>query len=313
MRIALLATVALLASSAAYAQSASPQSVGGEHAVLKDLAGQVSETRQRATIQKLVSFGTRHTGSDTKSDKRGIGAARRWIAAEMQAASKDCGGRLQVETPSRIMTAERLAGPTEVVNVVGVLPGTSDPGRVIVISGHYDSRVTDPKDVTSDAPGANDDGSGTAAVNEAARILCKQQFPATLVFAVLEGEEQGLYGGKVLAAYAKQQGWRVVADLNNDIVGNTHGQSGVVVRDRVRVFSEGTKSVETAEQASQRRYNGGEVDSPSRNLARFIDALADRQAANLGGLDVMMSTAPTATAAAAIRWRCWPRASPPSA
>jgi len=280
MRIALLASVALLASTAAHAQP-----IGGEHALLKDLAGQVSETRQKATIEKLVSFGTRHTGSDTKSDKRGIGAARRWIAAEMQAASKDCGGRLQVETPSRVMTAERLAGPTEVMNVVGVLPGTSDPGRVIVISGHYDSRVTDPKNFTSDAPGANDDGSGTAAVIEAARVLCKQQFPATLVFAALAGEEQGLLGGKILADWLSEKGWRVEADLNNDIIGNTEGMSGVRDNTHVRVFSEGTRSTETPEEANRRRYNGGEVDSPSRNLARYLDSLADRYVTNL---DVVM-------------------------
>lgn len=280
MRILLLAAAALL-STAAHAQPAN----SGEHARLKDLAGQVSETRQKATIEKLVSFGTRHTGSDVRSDKRGIGAARRWIAAEFQAASKDCGGRLRVETPSRVMTAERLAGPTEVVNVVGVLPGTTDPDRVIVISGHYDSRASDAKDFTSEAPGANDDGSGTAAVIEAARVLCKQQFPATLVFAALAGEEQGLLGGKILAEWAAQKGWRVEANLNNDIVGNTEGLSGVRDNTHVRVFSEGTRSTETPEEANRRRYNGGEVDSPSRNLARYLDVLADRYLTNL---DVVM-------------------------
>src|SRR3712207_3695209 len=145
-----------------------------------------------------------------------------------------------------------------------------------LVSGHIDSRVTDVMDATSDAPGANDDASGVAAVFEAARILSKSRYPATLVFAALEGEEQGLYGGKVLADYARSRGWRVEANLNNDIVGNTHGQSGVRVNDRVRVFAEGTKTVETAEQARQRRYNGGEVDGPSRNLSRFVDRIAER-------------------------------------
>jgi Zn-dependent M28 family amino/carboxypeptidase len=252
---------------------------------LKEIAASVSADRQKAVIAKLVSFGTRHTGSDTKSDKRGIGAARRWIASEFSSISKDCGGRLRVETPSQVMTHERLAGPTEVMDVLGVLPGTTDPNRVIVISGHYDSRVRDVKDVTADAPGANDDGSGTAAVIEAARVLCKHEFPATLVFAALAGEEQGLLGGKVLGDYAVEKGWFVEANLNNDIVGNTEGLSGVRDNTHVRVFSEGTRTTETPEDANRRRYNGGEVDSPSRNLARYMDALADRYLVNL---DVVM-------------------------
>ncbi len=275
----------LLLAALALAAPAAAQPSPAEHPLLRQLAGQVSEARLHATIAKLVSFGTRHTGSETKSPTRGIGAARRWIAAEFQAASKDCGGRLRIETPSQVMTAERLAGPTEVVDVLAVLPGTSDPGRVIVISGHYDSRATDAKDFTSDAPGANDDGSGTAAVIEAARVLCKQRFPATLVFAALAGEEEGLLGGKVLADYAVKQGWRVEADLNNDIVGNTGSLRGARIDTRVRVFSEGTRTTETAAEADKRRYNGGEVDSPSRNLARFMDGLADRY---IPDLDVMM-------------------------
>jgi len=266
------------------AAPASAQAVGGEHSVLKDVAASVSAQRQKAYVEKLVSFGTRHTGSDTKSTTRGIGAARRWIAAEFRLISKDC-PRLQVATPSQVMTAERLAGPTEVVDVLAILPGTQDPKRVIVISGHYDSRVTDAKNFTSDAPGANDDGSGTAAVMEAARVLCRYSFPATLVFAALAGEEQGLLGGKVLAEYAVAQGWNVQANLNNDIVGNTEGLSGVRDNTHVRVFSEGTRSTETQAQADRRRYNGGEVDSPSRNLARYLDRLADQYLTNL---DVVM-------------------------
>ncbi|MBU1376998.1 MAG: M20/M25/M40 family metallo-hydrolase [Alphaproteobacteria bacterium] len=267
------------------ATTAQAQPLGGDQPLLKDLAAQVSADRQKAVIEKLVSFGTRHTGSDTKSDKRGIGAARRWIASEFEAASKDCGGRLKVATPSKVMTAERLAGPTEVMDILGILPGTTDPNRVIVISGHYDSRVTDAKNFTSDAPGANDDGSGTAAVIEAAKVLCKHQYPATLVFAALAGEEQGLLGGKVLAEYAVAQGWNVEANLNNDIVGNTEGIGGARDNTHVRIFSEGTRTTETAEEANRRRYNGGEVDSPSRNLARFMDGMADRYLSNF---DVVM-------------------------
>jgi Zn-dependent M28 family amino/carboxypeptidase len=134
--------------------------------------------------------------------------------------------------------------------------------------------VTGANDATDDAPGANDDGSGTAAVIEAARVLSKHKFPATIVYAVLSGEEQGTFGGKVEANYARAHNWRVEAVLNNDIVGNTHGQNGAHITDYVRVFSEGTKAVETPAESARRRYSGGEVDSPARNLARFIDALA---------------------------------------
>jgi Zn-dependent M28 family amino/carboxypeptidase len=269
------AAVACAAPSLAWAQPAPT-----EHALLHEIAGQVSAEREHATIARLVGFGTRHTLSDTKSPTRGIGAARRWVAAEFAAISKDCGGCLTIETPSQTVTGRRVPTPTEVMDVLAIQRGTTDPGRVIVISGHMDSRVTDPMNFTADAPGANDDGSGTAAVIEAARVLSKHRFPATLVFAVLSGEEQGLYGGKVLADYAKAQGWRVEGDLNNDIVGNSEGLTGVRETTRVRVFSEGTKAVETPEEADKRRYNGGEVDSPSRNLARFIDGMAERYLAN---------------------------------
>jgi hypothetical protein len=175
--------------------------------------------------------------------------------------------------------------PTEVVDVLAIQRGTSDPDRVIIISGHLDSRVSDVMDTRSNAPGANDDASGVAAVMEAARVLSRHRFPATLVYAALSGEEQGLNGGAILARYAREHGWRVEAVLNNDIVGNTEGQSGVRDNTHVRVFSEGTRAVETPQEANRRRYNGGEVDSPSRNLARFIDRLAD---AYLVNLDVVM-------------------------
>ena len=248
-------------------------------------AAQVSPARLRADIQRLVGFGTRHTLSDRASPTRGIGAAERWAAAQFEAISRECGGCLEVSVPKQTFTGRRLPQPTEIGAIVAVQRGATDPDRVIVITGHIDSRVTDVMNATADAPGANDDASGVAAVMEAARILSKHRFPATLVYAALEGEEQGLYGGKVLADLARSRGWRVEANLNNDIVGNVRGQGGGVVRDRVRVFSEGTKTVETPEQARQRRYNGGEVDSPSRNLSRFIDRIAERY---VPGFDVEM-------------------------
>ena len=235
----------------------------------------VSQAELKSTIETLVGFGTRHTLSDTTSDTRGIGAARRWTEARFAKISKDCDGCLIIETPSAMMTSPRVPVPARIVDVLAIQPGTSDPGRVIIISAHIDSRNSDPLDAKGNAPGANDDGSGTAAVIEAARVLSKQKFPATIVYAVLSGEEQGLLGGKLLADTAKAKGWRVEAVLNNDIVGNSHGIGGARDDKTVRVFSEGTKATETPEQANRRRYNGGEVDSPARNLSRFIAALPD--------------------------------------
>lgn len=242
--------------------------------LVQSIADDVRVDALRMTIAKLVGFGTRHTMSDTQSKSRGIGAARTWVKDRFAEISRDCKGCLQIETPSQSVTGERIPQPTAILDVLAIQRGTDDPDRVIVISGHIDSRVRDVMDAKSDAPGADDDGSGTAAVLEAARVLSKHKFRATLVYAALSGEEQGLYGGKLLAQYAHDHHWNVEADLNNDIIGNTVGTNGVKEADRVRVFSEGTRSTETPEQATRRRYNGGEVDSPSRNLSRFIDGLA---------------------------------------
>jgi Zn-dependent M28 family amino/carboxypeptidase len=247
-----------------------------EQPALNALATAPSEARLHDTIARLVGFGTRHTLSDTRSDKRGIGAARRWVKAQFEAISHDCGGCIEVVTPSQVFSGERIPKSAEVMDVVAIKRGSSDPKRVIVMSGHLDSRVTDIMNTTSDAPGANDDASGVAALMEAARLLSKQDNRATLVFAALSGEEQGLYGGKVLADYAVAQGWQVEANLNNDIVGNSRGQNGVRDNTTVRVFSEGTRSTETAKQARVRNYFGGEVDSPSRNVARFMAGIADQ-------------------------------------
>lgn len=285
MRLSLVLAAGLMAAGVAHAETPAPQAPSGDQPLLRVLAADVDAKGLESTIRSLVGFGTRHTLSDTQSDKRGIGAARRWTKARFEAISKDCGGCLTVETPSQVVTGRRIPKPTEVMNVLAIQKGATDPGRVIIIAGHIDSRVSDVMDFTSDAPGANDDASGVAAVIEAARVLSKHRFPATLVYAVLSGEEQGLYGGKILADYARANGWKVVADLNNDIVGNSRGQSGVMNNTQVRVFSEGTKAVETPEQANSRRYNGGEVDSPSRNLARYLDGLADKYLTNF---DVVM-------------------------
>lgn len=279
---ALAVSLGLAAPALAAVPAPAPSS---DHPDLGVIASEVSAEDLHATIASLVGFGTRHTLSDTASPTRGIGAARRWVADSFAQISRGCGGCLQVETPSQTVTGDRVPRPTEIMDVLAIQRGTSDPGRVVIISGHLDSRVSEVMDATSDAPGANDDGSGVAAVLEAARVLSHHRFPATIVYAVLSGEEQDLYGGRLLAAYAKAQGWRVEAQLNNDIVGNTHGQSGVLDNTHVRVFSEGTKATEAPQEAARRRRTGGELDSPSRNLARFLDGLADRY---LTDLDVVM-------------------------
>jgi len=269
----LLATAPLVAFAQTDAPAASPQPL------LQSIIEDVHPDALHATIATLVGFGTRHTLSDTTSDTRGIGAARRWVKSRFEKIGKDCHGCLRIETPEQSVTGDRIPQPVTIMDVLAIQRGSDDregePPRVIVISGHLDSRVRDVMDAKSDAPGADDDGSGTAAVLEAARVLSKHTFHATLVYAVLQGEEQGLYGGKLLAQYAHDQHWDVEAVLNNDIIGNTLGTNGVKEASYVRVFSEGTRSTETPEQATRRRYNGGEVDSPSRNLTRFIDGLAD--------------------------------------
>jgi hypothetical protein len=241
---------------------------------MQDIARQVDPAALRATIEHLTAFGTRHTLSDTASPSRGIGAARRWVASKFAEDSARCGGALAVETPQNTVTGARITTPAVIQDVVAVQRGTSDPDRVVIISGHIDSRVTDVMNATSDAPGANDDASGVAAVMESARVLACRKFAATVVYAVLSGEEQGLYGGQVLADYAKAKHWRVEAVLNNDIIGNTHGQDGRVVDDHVRVFSEGVRADESKELGQARRLGGGENDAPSRNLSRYMQTIA---------------------------------------
>lgn len=232
-----------------------------------------------ATVEKLVSFGTRHTLSSQTDPKRGIGAAVRWAEGEMKALG------LQTLQTCDTVTGRRVPTPTKVCNAVGIQRGTERPNDVVIITGHIDSRVSDVMNTTADAPGANDDGSGTAAVLEAARVLSKQKFPGTIVYAALSGEEQGLLGGKILADYAKAQGWNVIANLNNDIIGNSCGSDGVCNDKVVRVFSEGLRWQGGDELRAAVRSMGGENDSPSRNISRFLDGLADRLPAI--GLDVM--------------------------
>ncbi len=256
------------------AMAATPEPAPVVRETLTAIAAKVDPAALRATIERLVAFGTRHTLSDTVSETRGIGAARRWAQARFEEDAAACHGCLAIETPAQTFTGERIKTPAAVQDVIAIQRGTTDPDRVVIISGHIDSRNSDPLNADRDAPGANDDGSGTAVVLEAARVLSQRRFPATIVYAVLSGEEQGLYGGKVLADFAKAKGWRVEAVLNNDIVGNSHGSDGRMIDSYVRVFSEGVRADETPAQATSRRRTGGEVDSPSRNLARFVQTLA---------------------------------------
>ena len=236
---------------------------------------EVSPDRLRADVAKLVSFGTRHTLSSQTDPVRGIGAARTWAEAEFRKISANCGGCLTVTLPERMVSGPRITTPVRLVDVVAIQKGTERPDEVVIVEGHIDSRVSDVMDATKDAPGANDDGSGTALVLEAARALSKQRFAGTIVYAIVSGEEQGLFGGKLLADTAKANGWRIKAVLNNDIVGNTRGSDGLVDDTHVRVFSEGLRADADDKLRAAIRRDGGENDSPSRNLSRWIARLAN--------------------------------------
>lgn len=251
-------------------------------------ADQPSPLRLKATVEALVGFGTRHSSSSVTDPRRGIGAARRWAKAQLDDIGKACGGCLTTETISRSFTGPRAPNGVVIEDVLGIQKGT-DPDRVIIIGGHIDSMNGDVMDSKADAPGANDDASGVAVVLETARILSKQKFKATIVYAVFSGEEQGLWGGQLLAETARARGWQVSAMLNNDIVGNSIGKDGVVADKSVRVFSEGIRSSADLKGNLAQRGNGGEDDSPSRSLAKSIDAIA---ASIPGGLDVFVVRRP---------------------
>ena len=242
--------------------------------------GEVSQARMRADIERLVAFGTRHTLSDQQSTTRGIGAARRWAEAELRRTARACGGCLTIALPEKMITGDRIPAPVRLVDVIAIQRGSERPNEVVIVQGHIDSRNSDAMDAVRAAPGANDDGSGTSLVLEAARLLSQHRYPTTIVYAVLSGEEQGLYGGALLADYAKAQGWTVKAVLNNDIVGGSRGSDGLVDDSHVRVFSEGPRADgDDALRAAARRF-GGENDSPSRNLSRWIAALAKSRGDN---------------------------------
>lgn len=248
----------------------------------------ISARNIETSIRKLVSFGTRNTLSDQNDPRRGIGAARDWLFLEFQKIAATSGGRMSVEKQTfQQAKGDRIPSPTMITNVVATLKGTrpESVARTYVVSGHYDSMCGSALDAKCDAPGANDDASGTAVVLEMARAMAPHQFEATIVFMAVAGEEQGLYGATYFAEQAKQKNVDIEAMFTNDIVGNSLGGNGVRDRNTVRVFSEGVPTDETPEEANVRRGVGGENDSTSRQLARFIKETAERY---VRGMRVMM-------------------------
>src|SRR5215203_290914 len=220
------------------------------HAEIQKMVKEVSAKNIEATIRKLVSFGTRNTLSEQDNPTRGIGAARDWIFSEFQRINSDCGNCLNVEKQSFLQPkANRVPEPTTLTNVVATLRGTMNPDRVYVVSGHYDSMCTSPTDAKCDAPGANDDASGTAAVIELARVMSKRKFDATIIFMTVPGEEQGLLGAAYYAEEAKKKAMNIEAMITNDIVGGVTTQKNSRFRNRLRVFAEGVPTDETPQQA----------------------------------------------------------------
>jgi Zn-dependent M28 family amino/carboxypeptidase len=255
------------------AQTASRRSAQSRNRTITNIVREIDAKNIERTIRQLVSFGTRNTLSEQNDPKRGIGAARDWLYAEFLKAAEASGGRMTVEKQSfEQPKAARVPQPTVLTNIVATLKGTQpeSESRIYVVSGHYDSMCSSPTDAKCDAPGANDDASGTAAVLEMARVMAKYKFDATIVFMTVPGEEQGLLGAAHYAEEAKQKAVNIDAMFTNDIIGNTLGGNGVRDRGTVRVFSEGVPSNETAAEATVRRSVGGENDSASRQLARFI-------------------------------------------
>ncbi|PQV46533.1 peptidase M28-like protein [Jejuia pallidilutea] len=233
----------------------------------------VSAERIKSDVQTLVNFGTRNTFSDTISETRGIGAARRWIKKEFETISNTCENCLDVFYQKDFVTKEgnrRVPHDAWVVNVVAIQKGTKYPNRYIIMSGDIDSRASDTMDFTTDAPGANDNASGMAGTLEAARVLSKYKFESSIVYVGLSGEEQGLFGGAGLAKYAKDNNWDIIGVLNNDMIGNIKGVDGVIDNRTFRIFSEPVPANETERQRTLRRFYGGEVDGISRQLARYV-------------------------------------------
>ena len=240
---------------------------------LYDIIDGISADRIEKDVQTLVNFGTRNTFSDTISNTRGIGAARRWIKAEFETISESCDKCLNVFYQKDFVSKEgnnRVPHDAWVVNVVAIQKGTKYPNRFVIMSGDIDSRASNTMNFTIDAPGANDNASGMAGTIEAARVLSKYKFESSIIYVGLSGEEQGLFGGAGLAAYAKEKEWDIIGILNNDMIGNIKGVDGVIDNRTFRIFSEPVPPTETERERRMRRFYGGEVDGISRQLARYI-------------------------------------------
>ena len=240
---------------------------------LYEIIDEVSAGQLENSIQTLVNFGTRNTFSDTTSNTRGIGAARRWIKTEFDEISEKCNSCLEVFYQKKLVTPEdgdRVPKKAYVVNVIAIQHGTENPNNYIMMSGDIDSRASNTMDFTTDAPGANDNASGMAGTIEAARVLSNYSFKNSIVYVGLSGEEQGLFGGKFLAEYAKENNWNIIGIFNNDMIGNIEGGDGVIDNRSFRIFSEPVDPTESEREQKMRRYYGGEVDGISRQLARYV-------------------------------------------
>jgi len=270
-----IATGLLAANTAVAADAARAAPIASNQPQIAQIVADISAARIDAHIRKLVSFHTRHTLSDTTSDSTGIGAARRWIKAELER----CGaGRLEVRFDSYVQPAGgRLNRDTEIVNVVATLKGTQSPQRMYVVSGHYDSRVSDVMDASSAAPGANDDASGTAAVMELACVMAQHHFDATLVFMAVAAEEQGLFGATHFAQQAREKNLDIAGMFTNDIIGSSRAEDGRIDNRQVRLFAEGIPALkEMTDPLRTLLATGGESDSPSRQLARHVKEIGER-------------------------------------
>lgn len=254
--------------------------------ILSEISTATSALRIENDIITLVNFGTRHTLSDTISNTRGIGAARRWIKSSFDEVSENCNNCLEVKYIGDVVKTDgrRIIKDTKVVNVVAIQRGSQFPNRYVIMSGDIDSRVSNPNNFTSDSPGANDNATGLAGTIEAARVLSKYKFPVSIIYVGLSGEEQGLFGGKILAKYAKDNNWDIIGVLNNDMIGNIEGIDGVIDNSTFRVFSEAISMNMTEKERKSMRFYGGEIDGPSRQLARYIDKLTDDYMTNLDAI-----------------------------
>lgn len=247
---------------------------------IKQMVDEISAQNLETIVRKLSSFETRHSLSSTTSKTKGIGASRNWVEAEFKKYASASGGRLQVVQDPFILEPDgrRVSRKVEMRNVMATLKGTNPAdNRVLIVSGHLDSRNTDIMDSTGKAPGANDDASGVAIVMELARIMSKREFPCTVIFVAVQGEEQGLLGAKHLADRAKKEGWNLIGMITNDIIGNSlSDETNLRDNTHVRVFSEGIPAFETEEMARLRKSTGAENDSPSRQFARYIKESGER-------------------------------------